>query len=304
MLIWDDARSYMRREAQIGTSDTDGVTFLNMMANQGYKILLAILGRQLTEKVKTASTVASQRGYQMPPDCAWVKNVAILVGTTKYPLQEVQSEQIWDRYTQNDYTGIPQRFFYRPRFGIGGGILELDPIPGASTYTIRLTMEATDKDLSKDAYTTGTVSVSNGSAVVTGAGTTFTSDMVGRIFQVTSDGADRLWYRIKTFTSTTSLTLENVYEGATGNTLTYKIAEVFNVPEDLQLLPCYFAMWQWFDTKKDPTAALKYKRYWEDGITMARTTHGTKTRENIVHYENFVSPFVPAMPEYFPSQVT
>lgn len=304
MLVWDDARTYMRREAQIGTSDTEGVTFLNMMANQGYKIVLAVLGRQLTEKVKTATSVASQRGYQMPPDCAWVKNVSVLVGTTKYPIQEVQSEQAWDAYTQNDYTGIPQRFFYRPRFGIGGGVLELDPIPGASTYTIRLTIEATDKDLSQDAYTTGTVTLTNGSATVTGAGTTFTSDMVGRIFQNTTTGADRLWYRIKTFTSTTSLTLENVYEGATAGTQTYKISEIFNVPEDIQLLPCYFALWQWFESKKDTTQSLKYKRFWDEGLRQAKATHGTKTRDQVVHYDTFASPFIPAMPDYFPSQVT
>ncbi len=304
MLIWDDARTFMRREAQIGTGDTDGVAFLNLTANQGYKMLLATLGRQLTEKVKTATSVASQRGYQMPPDCAWVKNVSVLVGTTKYPLQEVQSEQTWDYYTQNDYTGIPQRFFYRPRFGIGGGILELDPIPGASDYTIRLTIEATDKDLSKDAYTTGTVTVANGSANVTGSGTTFTSDMVGRIFQLTSDGEDRLWYRVKTFTSTTALVLENVYEGGGTSGLSYKIAEIFNVPEDLQILPCYFALWQWYDSKKDATNALKYRQYWDGGIKQARQTHGIKTRDNIVHYGEFTSPFMPAMPDYFPGEVT
>ena len=294
----------MRREAQIGTGDTEGVTFLNLMANQGYKMLLGVLGRQLTEKVKTATTVASQRGYQMPPDCAWVKNVSVLVGTTKYPLQEVQSEQAWDYYTQNDYTGIPQRFFYRPRFGIGGGVLELDPIPGASTYTVRLTIEATDKDLSKDAYTTGTVTVANGSANVTGSGTTFAADMVGRVFQLTSDGEDRLWYRVKTFTSTTAIVLENVYEGSGTSGLSYKIAEVFNVPEDIQILPCYFALWQWYDSKKDPTNSLKYKNYWENGIKQARLTHGTKTRDNIIHYDNFTSPFIPAMPDYFPGEVT
>lgn len=304
MLIWDDARTYMRREAQIGTSDTDGVSFLNLTANQGYKILLAMLGRQLTEKVKTATSVAAQRGYQMPSDCAWVKNVSVVVGTTKYPLREVQSEQDWDLITQNDYSGIPQRFFYRPRFGIGGGILELDPMPGASTYTIRLTIEATDKDLSKNAYTTGTVTVANNSATVTGVGTTFTADMVGRIFQITSDGADRLWYRIKTFGSSTSLTLENVYEGASDNTLSYQIAEIFNIPEDLQMLPCYFALWQWYDTKKDPVQSAKYKGYWDTGIKTAKTTHGIKTRDNTVHYDDFRGPFVQAMPSYFPGEIT
>ena len=53
-------------------------------------------------------------------------------------------------------------------------------------------------------YTTGTVTVDVTTGVVTGAGTTFTASMVGRGFKATGHTK---WYRVKTFSSTTSITL-------------------------------------------------------------------------------------------------
>lgn len=55
-------------------------------------------------------------------------------------------------------------------------------------------------------YNTGTVAVAATTGVVTGNGTTFTEDMVGRGFK--ADGHTK-WYRIKSFTSATSITIED-----------------------------------------------------------------------------------------------
>src|SRR3990172_388829 len=55
-------------------------------------------------------------------------------------------------------------------------------------------------------YTTGDVEVAVTTGVVTGNGTTFTSAMVGRGFKATGHTK---WYRIKTFTSVTSITIED-----------------------------------------------------------------------------------------------
>jgi hypothetical protein len=55
-------------------------------------------------------------------------------------------------------------------------------------------------------YTAGTVAVAVTTGVVTGTSTTFTSAMVGLGFK--ADGHS-VWYRIKTFTSTTSITIED-----------------------------------------------------------------------------------------------
>lgn len=55
-------------------------------------------------------------------------------------------------------------------------------------------------------YTTGTVAVAVTTGVVTGTGTTFTSDMVGKGFKATGHS---VWYRVKSFASTTSITIED-----------------------------------------------------------------------------------------------
>ena len=61
-------------------------------------------------------------------------------------------------------------------------------------------------------YTSGTVEVAVTTGVVTGSSTTFTSAMVGRGFKATGHTK---WYRIKTFTSTTSITIEDDLDDAT-----------------------------------------------------------------------------------------
>lgn len=55
-------------------------------------------------------------------------------------------------------------------------------------------------------YTTGTVEVAATTGVVTGSGTTFTSAMVGKPFKAAGHS---VWYRVKTFTSTTEIVIEN-----------------------------------------------------------------------------------------------
>ena len=61
-------------------------------------------------------------------------------------------------------------------------------------------------------YTTGDVEVAVTTGVVTGNGTTWTSSMVGRGFKATGHTK---WYRIKTFTSTTSITIEDDLDDST-----------------------------------------------------------------------------------------
>ena len=61
-------------------------------------------------------------------------------------------------------------------------------------------------------YTTGTVTVAATTGVVTGSGTTFTSSMVGRGFKASGHST---WYRIKTFTNTTSITIEDDLDDTT-----------------------------------------------------------------------------------------
>lgn len=75
------------------------------------------------------------------------------------------------------------------------------------------------------AYTTGTASVTQNSASVTGSGTTWTSAMVGRQFLI--DGAP--FYTIASVESATALTLDRVYGGVTAAGQAYTIVLIYLV---------------------------------------------------------------------------
>lgn len=60
--------------------------------------------------------------------------------------------------------------------------------------------------------TTGTVTVDVTTGLVTGAGTTFTSAMVGKGFKANGHSS---WYRVKTFTNTTSIVIEDDLDDST-----------------------------------------------------------------------------------------
>lgn len=81
-------------------------------------------------------------------------------------------------------------------------------------------------------YNTGTVTVTRGSFTVVGAGTTFTSDMVGRQFRV---GLQTPIYTVAVFTDATHIDLTEPYGGSTISGVTYSIYNAYvTVPSDFQ----------------------------------------------------------------------
>lgn len=76
-------------------------------------------------------------------------------------------------------------------------------------------LESRESIITVPDYTTGTISVSSGSATVTGVGTTFTSIMgtSGQYWIQFSGSND--WYLITARSSNTSITIEQVYQGTT-----------------------------------------------------------------------------------------
>ena len=79
-------------------------------------------------------------------------------------------------------------------------------------------------------YVTGTVDITTGTGAVVGTGTTFTAAMVGRGFKAVGHTK---WYRVKTFTDTTHIVIENdsddlasAYDGGTISGAAYVIEAV------------------------------------------------------------------------------
>lgn len=83
-------------------------------------------------------------------------------------------------------------------------------------------------------YSTGTVSVTNGSAVVTGSGTLFLANVAaGNAFTVVSSG---IVYDIASVDSNTQVTLSAPYQGTTDSGLSYTIHTAFTSPDQFPLL--------------------------------------------------------------------
>jgi hypothetical protein len=81
----------------------------------------------------------------------------------------------------------------------------------------------------KNAYRTGTVTVTNGSPNVTGLGTTWTSTMLGMQFSLNESP----FYDISTVTSPTTLTLTENYKGADASGASYTISQIYiDLPSD------------------------------------------------------------------------
>lgn len=100
-------------------------------------------------------------------------------------------------------------------------IFEVRALPYQNSRTIVTTLGS---------YAEGTVALTNGSATVTGTGTTWTDSMVGAAFAIQSLNAP---YRITAVASTTSMTLDAVWSGESISGEGYMIAQdKYDLPND------------------------------------------------------------------------
>lgn len=74
------------------------------------------------------------------------------------------------------------------------------------TYLLGFWSDAASGNWYGTNYVTGTVTVDVTTGAVTGSGTTFTSGMVGKPFKATGHSK---WYRVKTYSSSTAIVIEN-----------------------------------------------------------------------------------------------
>lgn len=305
MLIWDDAIDFCQWKTKDYTTETQ--TKFKLLMNMGYKEILAEFRRNQTVSTKTASTVADQRSYMMPPEFLMPKKVRAKVGSTWYPVQIIDSEEEFDDISSQDRTSTrPTAAYFRFRFGVGGTEMLLDPIPSGTSTTLEISYEATDKDLSQAAVTTGTIVVTQGDATITAdSGTPFIDAMVGRYLQVTDATGDGLWYRIASITSTSALELENYYAGSTQSGQNYKIAEAFALPEEMQVLPAYYAIWNYQSRRENEKEVNKYFQLWQQGWDRAKDRYGVnRLGTKGVRTAGMGAGRFPVYPGHFPTEAS
>ena len=213
---------------------------------------------------QTAITVASQQFYHYPPNIyPPIESATHTIGGIAYPLTFVNSQREWDRLNEIDFTGsiIPQYIFpRRDDFGIW-------PTPTTSGETISLLANMLDQDMTAEDITTTTVTVTSNDATITHVGTSFVAGMVGRWFVLT-DGTNPKdnWYRIASFTDTSNIELESVYEGSTSSGESYLIGEIPEIPPELhEIIPHGVAADFFAGPRKDFAAAQAHNNYFFTG---------------------------------------
>lgn len=261
-----------------GLSDVSTTTKFKRDINTGGAMFLARLGRPYNRTSKFSNMVAAQQYYQYPEDALRISKIKVNSGTRWYNLQEVGDENTWININLNQQTSqIPTHYFVKGFDEVG-----IYPTPSSAvTDGIELIYEPKHVLLTQDDYTAGSITANNANQTITGLGTTFTASMVGRYLEVT-DGTDGNWYRILTYTSATSITLENFFQGLSGSTKTYRIGEVMKLPEEYQESPADYAMYRHFLRRGEQAKASEFKSLFEGALEMAKESYGKSSGNQII----------------------
>lgn len=198
------------------------------IATQRFK---SVMTRPWSRIAKKANTVADQQDYQLPRSVLRPSGVDYLYGDSYIPLIEIASEQNWNALNAVPSVGVGVPRFFFPK---GKDVISIYPIPGEAVVEgLKVYYEPKQPRMISDDYTTGTVTVTQGSVTITHSAAGFTADMVGRYFY-TTDGSDGNDYQITGYTDSSTLTLENFYEGTSGASKAFLIGVVPDIPDEYQ----------------------------------------------------------------------
>jgi len=250
-------------------SSTGNLTLGDQLINDSIRELLSMpYDWDFSEASNTDTTVASQAQYDFPFDYEKLKSVTVTIGNFIYTVDEAENREHFDKLNETTYTADIPEYFY-----IYAGKLNMFPTPSTSGNTINIYYKKRVKDLSQADYTTGTVTATNGSKAIVGAGTTFTAGMVGRSIKVDSDG---FYYKIASFTDASNITLDVEYGGTTGAGEAFTIGEMPILPETFQNLPVWKAAAIYYRTK-EPEKTQLYEELYNEGVNRLIAQHGSKS---------------------------
>ena len=244
------------------STDAQDLTNIQYDLNQGLRLFKNGARRYWTRKEVTTNLYAGQQYYTFPQDMVRITAVKCNTGsgTYNFPLKEIDSEVIWNKFNivTNNTIIVPQFYFVRGRNEVG-----LYPTPSSNvTAGLIVSYEPRLVDMSIADTTTTTVTVSNGSQLVTSPSTPFSTTMAGQYFSVT-DGTDGNWYPIIAATSS-QLTLENVYQGTSESGATCIIGTVPDIPEEYQVALVYYAAWQFYLKRNESANAQMYNALFQN----------------------------------------
>lgn len=250
--------------------------------NIGYKRFNAAIARYFTRKQQFTDIVAGQQLYQTPIDAIRVNTVTTkLSNGYQYPLEQIRSEDDWRWFNIYQYSSSYIQYY----FVIGNNQIGLYPTPSYNlSGGLRLIYQPQDVDLTQDDYTVGTVAIANDGVSVTGTGTAWTVNMIGRSFQLT-DGSDGNWYTITAVSSSTTLTIQTPSVAPTDSGATYRIGQVFIFPGEYDDVPVDYALARYFESRNNPQRAEYHNNKFMAQVNDAVEKYASSSTSNVITEE-------------------
>lgn len=224
--------------------------------------------------------IGGQQFYNLPADYSKMLNPTITVGNLQWGnLKPILTRAEWDQMNIFPYyADIPVYYYIFPG-GDHGPSIGVWPIPSTTGNVINITYKFRVVDLSLPDYSTGTVTATNGSNVITSSGATFiptiNSQVEARwlqIPQVTSigntNGGDNQWYQVLSVTTTT-ITLAQPYSGntVTSQSGAYTLGEMPILNEDFHDLLVYRPLQIYFSSiNKDIEKSAQFTEMYNLGM--------------------------------------
>ena len=271
---------YTIAQEVIGLTDAATLLKIKRDINIGTTKFLGNLGGRYNRKSRFTDLVAGQQYYQLPEDGQKLKEVIVSSGGWYPPMEQIPDEFAWRQMNMFATTGLPSHYFIK-----GNDELGLYPIPSATISAgIELVFSPKHVELTQADTTGSTLAVTNGSQTVTSSSAVFTALMVGQWLQVT-DGTDENWYRISGYTSTTSITIENFYQGTSGTGKSFRIGQVADMPEEYLEAPADYACYRHFLKRGDKDKAATFSTLWTTALAMAKEEYGNTTDSQVINAE-------------------
>ncbi len=174
-------------------------SLLNSIVNRDYEGEINGVGSKLNILNIARISEKTYTGADLTADSLYENNATLTIDQYKSFYWKEKTLDRWISYIKNPHaTVVQQKADERNK--------------NMDTYAFGLYGDVAAGNRVGTSYTTGTVTVAVTTGAVTGSGTTFTSSMVGKGFK--ADGHTK-WYRVKTYSSATSIVIEDDLDDTT-----------------------------------------------------------------------------------------
>ncbi len=274
-LTWTDQQAMAQQLA--GLTDSASLLKFKRDMNIGASKFLASLGREYNRHARYTDLVAGQQFYQLPEDAQKLKELTVSTGSYRPPMEQIADEFQWNMLNMLSITGMPSHYWIR-----GNNEFGLYPTPANNVSGgIQMVFSPKHVEMTQNDFTTGTITITQGSTTLTHSATGFTAKLVGQWFQNT-DGTDENWYQVASLTSSSVLVLGNDYQGLSAAGSSFRIGQVMELPEECLEAPVDYAMYRFYLLRGSSQKAAEFKSLYQDALDMAKNTYAITTESQVI----------------------